>query len=386
MSTEPSFLYLDHAATTPVRPEVVRAMVSCLEGRYGNPSSSHRLGREARRTLEDARDRVASSIGVGSREVYFVRGGTEGDNLAVLGLARKEAAEGRTPWVVTTAVEHPAVVEAAEQVVAEGGRHDIVPFSGGQLDLGHLESLLEAGPSLVSCMWVNNEVGLRLPVEEVTTLCRRHGVPVHSDAVQAIGKVRVDLEDVPLDLATLTGHKFYGPRGTGVLVAREPERLAPLCYGGGQERSVRPGTEDVAGAVGFATALELAVEEQPAEERRLEAIRDALERRILAWDPDVRINGQGLPRAPHVLSLGLDGVDADALLATLDQAGVAASGGSACASGSGKPSPTIVGLYGPDDTRASLRLSLGRLTGAEDEDRIVDAVTGACERVRALLS
>lgn len=379
-------LYLDHAATTPVRSEVVEAMLPCLSATFGNPSSRHGWGRAARRILEDARDRVASSLGCEGGSVYFVRGGTEGDNLAVLGRARRIRRDGGTPRIVTTAVEHPAVLEAAAQVAREGGVHMTIPLTPDGLDLDALRGALRDGASLVSCMWVNNETGIRLPVEAVADLCREEGVPWHSDAVQAAGKVPLPLHDVAVDFLTLTGHKIHGPRGTGVLVARDPELLEPLHFGGGQEGAVRPGTEDVAGAVGFATALELAVREQPEESRRLTAMRDGLERRFLDWNPRLRVNGGHLPRAPHILSLGLDPVDIDALLAALDVAGLAVSVGSACASGSSRPSPTVTALYGAADTRPSLRLSLGRLVSADDEERIVATVADAYDRVLTLLA
>ena len=378
-------IYLDHAATTPVRPEVVEAMSACLADDFGNPSSGHRWGRGARRRLEAARASVAASLGVSSTHVRFTRGGTESDNLAILGRVRRELADGRSPHVVTSSVEHPAVFEAAERAASEGARHTVVGFEDGDFDLDALRRVVRAKPSVVSCMWVNNETGLVLPLAEIGAECRSRDVPLHSDAVQAVGKIPVSLEDVPIDLVTVTGHKIYGPKGTGALIARDFRALEPLHFGGGQEGGLRPGTEDVAGAAGLAEALWLAVEEVPAESVRLGSMRDDVESRVSRRIPGLRVNGTGLPRAPHILSLGVPGADSDTLLAALDASGIAASGGSACASGSSAPSRSLAALY-PGDTAASLRLSFGRLTRARHVERIVDQVVRAVERTRALVT
>lgn len=379
-------LYLDHAATTPVRPEVIEAMTACLEENFGNPSSRHAWGQRARRSLEEARERTAVALGASPSTIFFVRGGTEGDNLAILGRSRADRSKGTDPHIVVTAVEHPAVLEAGLQVEREGGRLSVVGLTEEGLAMDELTRALDQSPSLVSCMWVNNEVGLRLPVEAVVEAARASGTPVHSDAVQAVGKVRVRVDEVPLDLMTVTGHKIYGPKGTGVLFARTPDSLAPLHVGGGQEGALRPGTEDVAGAIGFAVALEMAASEQPAEESRLLALRQAIESGVQTAVPDVRINAGHLERAPHIVSLGLEGIDADLLLGALDTAGLAVSGGAACASGSHKASPTMVALYGEADPRASVRISLGRLVTSADADRIIEDLSGAISQTRQLLA
>ncbi|MDE2793233.1 MAG: cysteine desulfurase family protein [Gemmatimonadota bacterium] len=385
MSTIPSAIYLDHAATTPVRPEVAEAMSALLAEDFGNPSSGHAWGRRARGRLEAARASVAASLGVTSDRVLFTRGGTESDNLAVLGRIRHDLAAGITPHVVTSAVEHPAVLEAAERAVQEGGRHTVIGFRGGAFDLDALERTLRHDrPGLVSCMWVNNETGLVLPMVEIAALCRRYGAALHSDAVQAVGKLPVDWAEAPTDLFTITGHKIYGPKGTGALIARDFGALRPLHFGGGQERGLRPGTEDVAGASGLAEAVRLAVAEASAESARLEALRDAVESGLLARIPGARVNAESLPRAPHILSLGIPRADSDTLLAALDASGIAASGGSACASGSSGPTRTLAALY-PGDTAAALRLSFGRLNRSRDAGQIVRAVTEAVERTRDLV-
>lgn len=398
-----STIYADHAATTPLRAEVRHVMAQCAEEGLGNPSSGHAWGRRARRRLEGARASAAESLGTVPDRVFFTRGGTESDNLAVLGPARRARAEGTaSPLVVTSSIEHPAVFEAARQVVAEGGRHVVVEVSpDGGMDMDALRDALAERPAVASFMWVNNETGLVLPVAELAEWCRSRRVPLHSDAVQAVGKVPVPMADRAPDLLTVTGHKIGGPMGVGVLVANDPAMVAPLHVGGGQEGGLRPGTEDVAGAAGFAEALRLAVEERQEEADRLEALRDEVEARLLGRDgrdSDAGLDGiaelavacaEG-PRAPHITALRVAGADSDTLLAALDADGVAASGGSACASGSSGPSRTLAALYPddpaayPGDPAASLRLSFGCLTRRRHADRIVEAVASAVERARAV--
>jgi len=378
-------IYLDHAATTPMREEVRAAMAPFLSERFGNPSSSHRWGREAAAALDDARARVAGSIGARASEIHFVRGGTESDNLAVFGRVAWSRANGRSGTVVVSAIEHKAVLEAAEEVTARGaGRLVTLPVAAdGTLDFDELESALREEPAVLSLMWVNNETGLVLPVPEAALRAEETGVPLHSDAVQAIGKVPVRVDEHPIGLLTLTGHKISGPKGTGVLFARAGTHLHPVVHGGGQERGLRPGTEDVAGAVGFATALELAVREQEAEALRLAALRKRLEADLRERIPNVRVNAGGAPRAPHVASIGIDGIDGAAALAALDLEGVAASGGSACSSGSRNASHVITALYGPDGHRATLRFSLGRTTTAREIEDAVEVTCRVVERLRA---
>ncbi len=385
MPKHPDPIYLDHAATTPARPEVVEAMAMCMTEIFGNPSSHHEWGRLARQRLEEARSTVASALDVVPSSVCFTRGGTEADNLAILGVTRGVQQMGEHPHVVTTAIEHPAVNEAAQQAAREGARHTVIGFVDGALDLDALKRVLTHRPTVVSCMWVNNETGLALPMDEISAECRRWDVPLHSDAVQAVGKIPLSLAETPLDMLTVTGHKIYGPKGTGALIARDRRGISSLHFGGGQERGLRPGTEDVAGAVGLATALGLAVAEAQAESVRLTEIRDEVESGLRASVPDLRVNGQDLSRAPHILSLAIPGADSDTLLAALDASGIAASGGSACASGSSAPSASLSALH-PGDTATSLRLSFGRLNDHAQVGRIVTAVARAVERTRALVA
>jgi len=378
-------LYLDYAATTPLRDEVRAAMDPFLGERFGNPSSIHRWGRDAAEALEAARASVATSLGARSSEIRFVRGGTESDNLAILGSCRALCARGARPRLLVSAVEHPAVIEAAAHAAATGiAAFATLPvFGDGTLDLGALEVESQEDPPVVSTMWVNNETGMILPVADVVRVVSGRGGMTHTDASQAVGKVPIDLAEVRVDLLTATGHKIYGPKGTGILFVRTGNELEPLLHGGGQERTIRPGTEDVAGAVGFATALRLALEELETEAARLTALRTHLEERLEAVVPGVRVNAGPAPRAPHVSSVGFEGIDdGSALVMALDMEGIAVSGGSACASGSAKASHVIEALYGPEDRHATVRFSFGRRSSEAHVDVAVAATARVVERAR----
>ena len=378
-------IYLDHAATTPVREEVAQAMASCLAESFGNPSSIHRWGRVAAAALAEARDTCAQAIGAKASEVYFVRGGTESDNMAIMGRVARLRGDGRTPTVVVTEVEHKAVIDAARQATARGAGRMVTLAVGpdGSLDGDALDVALADADTVVSVMWVNNETGTILPVHEVAHRAEATGATFHTDAVQAVGKVPVRVDDVPVDLLTLTGHKISGPRGCGLLYVRSGTHLSPLLHGGGQERGLRPGTEDVAGSVGLATALRLAVEEQEAEATRLKGLRDALEAGMTARVDGVRVNGGEGRRAPHVSNLAIPDVEGQALLMALDMAGIAASGGSACDSGAAKGSHVIAALYGDADPYATVRFSLGRTTSEEHIERAMEATVTVIEDLRS---
>ncbi len=379
-------LYLDHAATTPVRPEVRAAMAPYLDRVFGNPSSMHRWGREAAAALAQARSECAAALGARFSEIHFVRGGTESDNLAILGRTARLRADGHTPTVVVSAVEHAAVLGAAARATERGaGRLVTLPVAGdGSLDLDRLDQALAMPPAVVSVMWVNNETGMVLPVEEVAERCRAAGATCHTDAVQAVGKVPVRVDAVPVDLLTATGHKLQGPKGTGLLYCREGTWLAPLLHGGGQERALRPGTEDVAGAVGLATALRIAVEERHAEAGRLAALRAQLEGTLTALVPGLRVNAGAAPRAPHITSVAVPGVDGASLLMALDLEGLGVSGGAACHTGASSGSHVIAALYGAHDPHATVRFSLGASTASDDVARAAVITARVVTRLQAL--
>ena len=380
-----SSIYLDHAATTPIRSEVREAMIAVLDGDFGNPSSAHGWGRRAAGRLEEARERVAEAIGAERAEICFVRGGTESDNMAILGHAEAVRRQGGTPYAVVSALEHKAVLGAAAEVGERGGRWSTVPvYADGTLDMEALDAALASGASIVSVMTVNNEVGIHLPIEAVAERARSRGAVFHTDAVQALGKIPVTVKDLPVDLLSLTGHKIYGAKGTGVLFVRKGVDITPLMFGGGQERALRPGTEDVAGAVGMSIAVDLAVAEQESEAARLRGLRDRLQSRLQSRIPGLRVHCDVPNRAPHILNVGIPDVDPEALLAGLDLEGIAASAGSACDSGAQAASHVLEALYGRLEGVAALRFSPGHSTTDDDVDRAADVTVGVLDRIRSV--
>jgi cysteine desulfurase len=375
-------IYLDHAATTPVRPEVRDAMLPLLTERFGNPSSMHAWGQEARAELERARARLARLIGASPAEIVFTRGGTEADNLAVLGRSRAM----RGAPVVCSSIEHRAVLAAAEAAGVEGSPLRLIdPDRDGLVDPAAIAAELEPPPAVVSVMWVNNEIGTVQPVEEIARLCEEAGVVFHTDAVQALGKLAIRVDQVPVHLLSLSAHKVGGPKGTGALFVRRGVELRPLHFGGGHERGMRAGTEDVAGAVGFALAAELAEAERASVSARTGALRDRLEEGLLARIPGLRVNGAGAERVGSISSVSIEGASAEALLLTLDMEGIAVSSGSACSSGAVKPSHVLTALGLPAEVAGpSVRFSLGRETTEEEVDRVVAVLPSLVPRLRQM--
>jgi cysteine desulfurase len=380
-------VYLDHAATTPVRPEVLEAMLPYLTSEaFGNPSSAHRFGRTARAGLEQARREVAHAVGAEPNQVIFTSGGTEADNLGIVGAALAARDRGADMCAVVSAIEHKAILAAAHAVCHLGGREVLLPVdTEGRVDLEALDGALARRPAVVSVMWVNNEVGVVQPVVEIAGRCRDAGVAFHTDAVQAFGKVPVSLSVLACTLATISGHKIGAPKGVGALIVRDRKAIEAIIHGGGQQYGLRPGTENVAGAVALGRAAQLAAAEQQAEAARLSALRDELAARILAALPDVVVNGAGADRAPHVLSLAVPGADSEALLMHLDLAGIAASGGSACSTGAVEPSHVLVAMGVPRELAlGTIRFSLGHGTTAADVARVVEVMPGVVAKVRKL--
>lgn len=377
-------IYLDHAATTPVRPEVLETFTSVLSEVSGNPSSQHRWGREARMRLEEARERLAAVLGAERREIVFTSGGTLADNLAVLGRWRAVRNAGEAGSVVYSAIEHSAVLGAARQAGREGATLEVlaVDEEGRVLPEG-LDEALRTPTAVVSVMWGNNEVGTLQPVAELAARCREAGVVFHTDAVQALGKVPVRVDDVACDLLTVTAHKLGGPKGIGALFVRSGVELEPLTYGGGQERSLHPGTENVAGAVAFAHAAELADRERATEAKRLSTLRDRLQARLLERVDGLIVNAGGADRLPHILNVSLTEVDQEALLVSLDLEGVAASSGSACQSGTVEPSHVLIAMGRGSPDEASIRLSLGWTTTEQEIDDAAERFASVVERVRS---
>ena len=376
--TASDFVYLDHAATTPVRREVLDAMLPFLGDRFGNPSSMHRWGRDARVALDEARERVAATLGARSDEICFTSGGTEADNLAILGAWH--CRRGERPAVVTSPFEHKAVLATAHQVAREGGEERLVRVTAdGVVDVEDAERLIDAKVAIVSIMWVNNEIGTIQDIPRIGAAARSRGALMHTDAVQAFGKVAIDLGSLPIDLLSISGHKIGAPKGIGAMFVRRGVRIEPLFHGGAQDRGRRPGTENVAFAVALATAAELAVRDREKEQARLRALRDELERAILAAVPDAIIHGRNAPRVGHITSISVPGIDAESLLMALDLEGIGASAGSACQSGSVTPSHVLAAMgVRPEIATAAVRMSLGSLSSDE-------AIRHVAERFPALV-
>ena len=385
-------IYLDHAATTPVRTEVREAMLPYLSDEaFGNPSSPHSFGRMARAGLEAARKRVADALGVPLRDVLFTSGGTEADNLAILGSAMAACGgmDLSRAHIVATPVEHKAVLAALHEAELYGAKTTLLPVDArGVVDLGALDRVLSGTPkpTIVSVMWVNNETGVVQPAMEIAARCAAAGVPFHTDAVQAFGKVPMRLDQAPgVTFCSISAHKIGGPKGVGAIVVRERKGVHPLIHGGGQQGGLRPGTENVPGAVALGLAAQLAAEEQPATFARLAAIRDAVQAELKARVSDLVIHGDGAERGPNILHMSAPGTDSEAMLMHLDLAGLACASGSACQTGSVEPSHVLSAMGTPKAIAiAAVRMSFGSLSSPDQVPRIADTFEQVVTKVRQL--
>ncbi|HET9603537.1 MAG TPA: cysteine desulfurase family protein [Gemmatimonadales bacterium] len=383
----PNPIYLDYAATTPVRPEVLEAMLPYLgHETFGNPSSGHRFGRAARAGLEQARRDVAACVDAEPNQVIFTSGGTEADNLAVVGSALAARDRGDPMCVCVSAIEHKAILAAAHHVAHLGGTEVILPVGAdGVLEQDALARALRDRPAVVSVMWVNNETGVVQPIADIAARCCEAGVRVHSDAVQAFGKIPVSLKDADCTFITISGHKIGAPKGIGAFIVRDRKGVEAIIHGGGQQFGIRPGTENVAGAVALGTAAKLAMAELGTERARLTGLRDSLLARLRAAVPDLMVPAEHGPRAAHILSVCVPGADSEALLMHLDLAGVAVSGGSACSTGAIEPSHVLVALGVPRELAlGAIRFSFGHDTTQEDIDRAADVFPAVVAKVRKL--
>jgi cysteine desulfurase len=376
-------IYLDYAATTPLRPEAARAAAALSAA--GNPSSLHAEGRAARAAVDEARELLARVLGCAPREVVFTAGGTDAAALAVLGAAR---AAGDGGHVVVSAIEHRAVLHAAQALEAEGRRVTRVPVgTDGRIDVREFAAALTRGTVLASVMLGNNEIGTLQPVAELAALARERGILFHTDAVQAAGWLALDVDALGVDLLSLSAHKFHGPKGVGALYVRRGAAVLPLAGGGGQESGLRGGTENVAGIAAMAAALGAAEAERPEAAPRVAALRDRLQAGLVAAIPDVVVNGAAAPRLPGILSLAFGDVPSDALLMRLDLEGIAASAGSACAAGSLEPSHVTAALGLPERfRRGTVRFSLGRATTEAEIDEVIARLPGLLADIRMPLT
>lgn len=375
---------MDHAATTPLAPAVLEVMLPYLQGYFGNPSSVYAEGRTVRIALDEARDKVAHAIGAHDPgEVIFTAGGTEANNLALRGAMAEARISGTGDHLVVTAIEHQSVLETAKALEAEGYRVSYVaPEADGIVSVERVLGAITDQTVLVSVMLANNEIGTLQPVGEIAQGCRERGVLIHTDAVQAAGQIPVDVSELGVDLLSLSAHKFYGPKGVGALYVRKGTPLRPQMTGGGQELERRAGTENVAGIIGMAEALRLAVEQQEERTVRLRALSDLFVRELRARIPDVTVNGHATKRLPGLVNLSFAGVDGESLLLNLDLHGIAASTGSACAAGSVEPSYVLAAMGAADLAPSALRFSLGEGTAEEDVAYAVDVLERLVKRLR----
>ena len=377
-------IYMDNAATTRVTEPVFEAMRPYFCEIFGNPSSVHAFGREARKAVEQARRQVAAALGAQAGEIYFTGSGTEADNWALRGAAYAQKARGR--HIITTQIEHHAVLHAAEQLEKEGFEVTYLPVDeDGVVSLEALEKALRPDTTLVSIMAANNEIGAIQPIHEAAKLARAHGALFHTDAVQAIGCVPIDVKADGIDLLSLSGHKFHAPKGVGALYIRSGVKLQRLIYGGAQEKTQRGGTENVASIVGMGKAIELAMESMESRNAYVSGLRDRLIEGILRRIPETRLNGHRTQRLSGNVNVSIRYIEGEALLLSLDMKGIAGSSGSACTSGSLDPSHVLLAIGLPHEiAHGSLRLSLSEENTAEEVDYTIDALVEIVERLRAM--
>ncbi|CEK12738.1 cysteine desulfurase family protein [Chthonomonas calidirosea] len=375
-------IYLDHAATTPIEPEVLEAMLPWLQEGFGNPSSIHRLGREARAALDSARDSVAALIGADYSEIYFTSSGTEADNLAIIGTML--AAPPTKNHLVVSAIEHHAVLHSAHFLEMLGYQVTVVPVnSDGQVEPQAVAEAITDSTTLVSIMHANNEIGTIQPIAEIAAIAHERGALFHTDAVQTAGLLPIHVHELNCDLLSLSAHKLYGPKGAGALYIRQGLKVSPILHGGAQEREKRAGTENVAALVGFGKAAELARTRRPKDAVTIAALRDRLQQKLLEGCSELRINGHLSHRLPSILNVSVEGIEGATLLMNLDRLGIAVSSGAACSSGSIEPSHVLLALGLPPSLAASgIRFSIGRHNTFDEIDRAAEAYLSIVHRLR----
>lgn len=377
-------VYLDHAATTPIREEALEAMVDAYRRAFGNSSSVHLYGQEARKILEEAREEFAACVGARPEEIIFTAGGTESDNLAIRGVAMAAKEVGN--HIITSSVEHHAVLHCCQELEREGFEITYLPVdSRGLVDLERLRASIREETILVTIMTANNETGAMQPISEIARLARERGILLHTDAVQAVGKMRLNVDDLGADLVSFSGHKFYGPKGVGALFIREGTPIRPIMQGGHHEKGLRPGTVNVPGIAGMARALSTTLAEVEETIPRLRGLTEMLTTGITERIPGVHRNGSAESSLPNVLNLSFEGADGESLLLGLDVEGIAVSTGSACTSGSVEPSHVLLAMGVPPHlAQCSLRFSLGRDNTEADIAYVLEVLPGVVERIRSI--
>ena len=377
---------MDHSATTPVAPEVLEAMLPYFGEKFGNASSLHSFGLEAKEALEESRAKVAAILCAQPEEIIFTSGGTESDNLALKGIGYRSKEKGLGNHIITSSIEHPAILETCRKLETQGFEVTYLPVTkDGLVDPGTVESAVREETVLISIMHANNEIGTIQPLKEIGEIAAQKDVFFHTDAVQTAGKIPIDVNDMGLDLLSISAHKLYGPKGVGALYARKGTRLDSIVQGGGHERGLRSGTENVAGIVGLARAADLASQEMASEAKRLTDLRDKLAKMVLDSVKDAWINGTMEKRLPGNLNFGFRYVEGESLLLFLDSKGIAVSTGSACSSKKLEPSHVLLSLgLKAEECHGSLRITMGRSNTEEDVDYVARSITEAVERFRSI--
>lgn len=377
-------VYMDHAATTPLSKEVLEEMYPYFSNIFGNPSSIHGFGREARKAIDLARDRVAKALNAKAEEIYFTGGGSESDNWAIKGVALANRNKGN--HIITSSIEHHAVLHTCEFLEKQGFDVTYLPVDEyGMVDPEDVRKAINSNTILISIMFANNEIGTIQPIKEIGAIAREKGVYFHTDAVQAVGHVPIDVQDMNIDLLSLSGHKLYGPKGVGALFIRKGVKIAPLMHGGAQERNRRAGTENVPGIVGLGKAVELANENMEASNERLVRLRDRLIQGIFSKIDHIRLNGHPTKRLPGNVNISFEYIEGESLLLSLDMKGIAASSGSACTSGSLDPSHVLLAIgLSHEIAHGSLRLTLGEENTEEDVDYVLEVLPDIVNRLRAM--
>jgi len=376
-------IYLDYAATTPVDPEVLEAMKPYFLEKYGNAGSLHSFGQEARDALEKARNVISKFIGARSSEIIFTGVGTEANNLAIKGIAFANKDKGK--HIITSKIEHPAILEPCKWLEKQGFRVTYLPIDAeGLVRVKDVETAISDDTILVSIMFANNEIGTIQKIKEIGDICKKHKVYFHTDAVQAFGKIPIDVKKMNIDLLTASAHKIYGPKGVGMLYVDSKVKIEPILHGGGHETGLRSGTENIAGVVGFAKAVEMANKEMKSEMKRQQILRDKIISNLLQM-PGTRLNGSKTERLPNNVNISFIGVEGEALLIRLNQEGLAVSTGSACSSKSLEPSHVLLALgLKPEEAHGSLRITLGKYTTDEDVDKLIEVLPKIIKSLRKI--
>lgn len=376
-------IYLDHAATTPVHPEVIAAMLPYFHNNFGNPSSVHSFGRDARKAVDEAREKVAKAIGADAREIVFTSGGTEADNMAIQGIVLAKGDKGK--HIITSAIEHHAVIDTCGFLETQGFEVTYLPVDEhGLVAPADVAAAIRPDTILITIMHANNEMGTIQPIAEIGKIARAHGVTFHTDAVQSIGSIPVDVNELHVDLLSLSAHKFYGPKGVGVLYIRKGTKIKPVTHGGGQERKYRPGTENHVSIVGLGKAIEMATTDLAEKQSKTRALRDRLIAGLITI-PEVKLNGHPEQRLSGNVNVSIRYVEGESLILSLDMKGVAVSSGSACTSGSLDPSHVLLAMgLNHEEAHGSLRLTLGQDNTEEEVDYVLSVMPEIVERLRKM--